>query len=84
MSHCLIKVTNFKFAAPTLEVVLSPKDTQIKEYGSYFLSCIFKSSSNVHVFWERQGGLITDGLQRRVSTSQYKSNMFVIVSLDSC
>ena len=38
----LIKVTNFKFAAPTLLEVLSPKDTQIKEYGSHFLSCIFR------------------------------------------
>ena len=61
----LIKVTNFKFAAPTLlEVLLSPKDTQIKEYSSHFLPCIFRSSSKVNMFWERQGDLIPDGLQR--------------------
>ena len=81
MGHCPHNANNFTFAAPTQEVLLSPKDTQIKEYGSQFLSCIFRSSSKVKVVWEKQGDLIPDGLQRRISTSQYKSNMFFIVSI---
>ena len=80
MGHCPHKANNFTFAAPTLEVLLSPKDTQIKEYGSQFLVCIFRSSSKVKVLWEKEGDLLPNELQRRASTSQYKSNMFFIVS----
>ena len=67
-------------AVTTLEVLHSPKDTQIEEHDTVFLVCKFKSSTKIKVWWEKQGDLILNELTRQVSTTQFKSNNDFMVS----
>ena len=69
-------------AAPTIDVhvLISPKDTHIKEHEGVFLVCKFRSSTKIKVWWEKHGDLIPDELTRQVSTTQWKYNSnFVVI-----
>ena len=68
-----------RFAAPTIDVLLSPKDTHIKEHEGAFLVCEFRSSTKIKVWWEKHGDLIPDELTRLVSTTQWKYNSYFVV-----
>ena len=64
-------------AGPTIDILLSPKDTRIKEHDGVFLVCEFRSSTKIKVLWEKHGDLLPDG---QVSTTQWKyTNYFVVI-----
>ena len=73
--------SSFFMAAPTLDVLVSPKDTRIKEHGTVDLICSFRSSTKIKVWWEKQDGLIPDDLRSHISTTQYKSENYFVVSI---
>ena len=66
--------------AITPEVLVSPKETLIKEHGSAVLILLFINSYKIKVWWENEDGCLPDGLRRHISTL-YKSKNDFIVSL---
>ena len=76
----LLELLHFIYAVTTLEVLHSPKDTQIEEHDTVLLVCKFKSSTKIKVWWEKQGDLVPDVLTRLISTTQFKSNNYFMVS----
>ena len=68
-------------AAEILEVVLSPKDLQVKDHDSALLTCMFKSSTQPELIWENEAGAIRRTYRTRISTRPIPSSNSDNVSL---
>ena len=74
----MLQIFSF-IAAPTVYVLVSPKDTHIMKHDGVFLLCEFRSSTKIRVWWEKQGDLLPDELTREVATKQLKYNSYFVV-----
>ena len=70
----------FNLVAPTVDVLLSPKDTRIMEHDGVFLICEFRSSIKINVWWEKQGDILPEVLTRQIATTQWKYNSYFVVT----
>ena len=52
-NYCISLMTYIN-TAEILEIVLSPKDLQVKGHDSALLTCMFKSSTHTEVIWENE------------------------------